>query len=174
MNNDGLAPVHIAILQNKRDALAVLLRNGAAVDLPSLCDRMTPLIYASKMGKLELLEVVTQYMCSRRKRVIDNPLAADTSVLMETINAMERYCGGRKNVKLPIGNKQDGWRGFAAVLEHLMKLGAGPIARTPCDDTPMHYLARLKNLSGGNQLALADYVRFCKKRFPGHDVHGPC
>jgi len=78
--------------------------------------------------------------------------------MMETVSAILKYCGGRANTKLPIGTKNEGWRSYAAVLQHLMEQGANPLARTPTDDTPLHSLARVKNLCAADQLALADLM----------------
>jgi len=39
-----------------------------------------------------------------------------------------------------------------------LEQGANPIARTPTDDTPLHALARVKNLCGSDQIILADLM----------------
>ena len=56
LNKDGFAPIHLAVKYKKRDALELLLLNGAKIDLFDSTGK-TALHIAARKANKELLQV---------------------------------------------------------------------------------------------------------------------
>jgi len=150
LNGDGFSPLHLSVLGNQERAMSLLLRLGARVDIASRDDHVTPLLFAIRMCRLNLIRVLIFAIKLNIKVPTDEPLASDDSALLYTINSFRSAYADKGPMNLDDEGPKGGGK-YVAILKYLLECGAKPTTvNSESGTTPLHALAEATEIGQHN------------------------
>jgi len=150
LNGDGFSPLHLSVLSNQERVMAILLRLGARADIQTRDDHFTPLLFAIRMCRLNLVRVLLFAAKINRKVPCEEPLADDTIAVLYTIMSIRSAYADKGLINLDDDDDPKG-KTYIAILKFLLECGGKPVLLDKEKGTSaLHELAEATELGQHN------------------------